>query len=141
MSSLEFFQKTNEWIRFYKYVFVRFLEEIEDSKKAFRNYLTFSKYKKRCFFKKFGFISTNIMLTHWVGGSQNIPKPAYVIYEWYLELHLHPHWQSCPSLSFPIECPAVLWEIRWENINSKYILYFHAIQNNFESYRFIIFWL
>ena len=68
------------------------------------------------------------MFMNWVGGSQNVPKPAYVIYEWYLELHLHPHWQSCPSLSFPIECPAVLWEIRWENINSEYILYFHGIE-------------
>ena len=38
--SREFFQKTNKLIRFYYYVFVRFLEEIEDTKKTFRNYLT-----------------------------------------------------------------------------------------------------
>ena len=41
-------KKTNEGIRLYYYdtsnrlVFVRFLEEIEDTKKPFRNYLTFS---------------------------------------------------------------------------------------------------
>ena len=45
----DFLQKTNEGIRLYYYdtssrlVFVRFLEEIEDTKKPFRNYLTFSK--------------------------------------------------------------------------------------------------
>ena len=38
MSSYEFFQKTN--------VFVHFLEEIEDTKKTFRNYLTFRKMEK-----------------------------------------------------------------------------------------------
>ena len=45
----DFLQKTNERIRLYYYdtssrlVFVRFMEEIEDNKKPFRNYLTFSK--------------------------------------------------------------------------------------------------
>ena len=40
---IDFFQKTNERIRLYYYdttgglVFVRFLEEIEDTKKTFRN--------------------------------------------------------------------------------------------------------
>ena len=44
----DFLQKTNERIRLYYYdtssrlVFVRFLEEIEDAKKPFRNYLTFN---------------------------------------------------------------------------------------------------
>ena len=44
----DFLQKTNERIRLYSYdtsnrlVFVRFLEEIEGTKKPFRNYLTFS---------------------------------------------------------------------------------------------------
>ena len=43
----DFLQKTNERIQLYYYdtssrlVFVRFLEEIEDTKKPFRNYLTF----------------------------------------------------------------------------------------------------
>ena len=43
----DFLQKTNEGIRFYYYdtssrlVFIRFLEEIEDTKKPFRNYQTF----------------------------------------------------------------------------------------------------
>ena len=46
-SSRCFLQKTNERILLYYYetsgrlVFVRFLEEIEDTKKTFRNYLTF----------------------------------------------------------------------------------------------------
>ena len=35
----DFLQKTNEGIRL---VFDRFLEEIEDTKKPFRNYLTFT---------------------------------------------------------------------------------------------------
>ena len=45
----DFLQKTNEGIRLYYYdtssrlVFVRFLEETEDTKKPFRNYLTFTK--------------------------------------------------------------------------------------------------
>ena len=44
---IDFLQKTNERIRLYYYdtsgrlVFVRFLEGIEDTKKTFRNYLTF----------------------------------------------------------------------------------------------------
>ena len=44
----DFLQKMNERIRLYYYdnssrlVFVRFLEEIEDNKKPFRNYLTFN---------------------------------------------------------------------------------------------------
>ena len=44
----DFLQKTNERIRLYYYdtssrlVFVRFLEEIEDTKKPFRNYRTFT---------------------------------------------------------------------------------------------------
>ena len=44
---IDFLQKTNEQIRLYYYdtsgrlVFVRFLEEIDDPKKPFRNYLTF----------------------------------------------------------------------------------------------------
>ena len=48
-SSRRFLQKTNERILLYYYetsgrlVFVRFLEEIEDTKKAFPNYLTFIK--------------------------------------------------------------------------------------------------
>ena len=44
MSIREFFQKTNEWIRFYYYAtcFCSFLEEIEDTKKTFRIYLTFN---------------------------------------------------------------------------------------------------
>ena len=43
----DFLQKMNERIRLYYYdtssrlVFVRFLEEIDDTKKTFRNYLTF----------------------------------------------------------------------------------------------------
>ena len=47
-SSERFLQKTDERILLYYYqtsgrlVFVRFLEEIEDTKKTFRNYLTFS---------------------------------------------------------------------------------------------------
>ena len=47
-SSRRFLQKANERILLYYYetsgrlVFVRFLEEIEDTKKIFRNYLTFS---------------------------------------------------------------------------------------------------
>ena len=37
-------KRTNEFVfTTMRCVFVRFLEEIEDSKKAFRNYLTFSK--------------------------------------------------------------------------------------------------
>ena len=46
---IDFLQKTNKQIRLHYYetsgrlVFVRFLEEIEDTKKTFRNYLTFSK--------------------------------------------------------------------------------------------------
>ena len=49
----DFLQKTNEKIRLYYYdtssrlVFVRFLEEIEDTKKPFRNYLTFKKILKK----------------------------------------------------------------------------------------------
>ena len=44
LSGHEFFQKTfNEFIfTSIRHVFFRFLEEIEDSKKVFRNYLTFS---------------------------------------------------------------------------------------------------
>ena len=47
-SSRPFLQKTNERILLYYYetsgrlAFVHFLEEIEDTKKTFRNYLTFS---------------------------------------------------------------------------------------------------
>ena len=47
-SSLHFLQKTNKRILLYYYEtsgrldFVRFLEEIEDTKKTFRNYLTFT---------------------------------------------------------------------------------------------------
>ena len=47
-SSQRSFQKTNERIQLHYYetsgrrVFVHFLEEIEDTKKTFRNYLTFS---------------------------------------------------------------------------------------------------
>ena len=47
-SSRRFLQKTNERILLYYYetsgrlLFVRFLEEIEDTKKTFRNYLTFT---------------------------------------------------------------------------------------------------
>ena len=47
-SSRWFFQKINQWIQLYNYdtscwlVFIRFLEEIEDTKKTFQNYLTFS---------------------------------------------------------------------------------------------------
>ena len=47
----DFLQKMNEQIRFYyndtsgRLVFVRFLEEIDDPKKPFRNYLTFSNLK------------------------------------------------------------------------------------------------
>ena len=46
-----FFQKMNKQILLYYYetsgrlVFVRFLEEVEDTKKTFRNYLTFSKWR------------------------------------------------------------------------------------------------
>ena len=49
-SSRRYLQKTNEWILLYYYessywlVFVSFLEEIEDTKTTFRNYLTFSTY-------------------------------------------------------------------------------------------------
>ena len=48
-SSRRFLHKTNGQILLYYYktsgrlVFVRFLEEIEDTKMTFRNYLTFSK--------------------------------------------------------------------------------------------------
>ena len=51
-SSERFLQKTDERILLYYYqtsgrlVFVRFLEEIEDTKKTFRNDLTFSKILK-----------------------------------------------------------------------------------------------
>ena len=44
----DFLQKTNEGIRLYYYdtssrlVYVRFLEETEDTKKPFRNYLAFN---------------------------------------------------------------------------------------------------
>ena len=44
----DFLQKTNERIRLYYYdtssrlVFVRFLEEVKDTKKPFQNYLTFT---------------------------------------------------------------------------------------------------
>ena len=54
-SSRCFLQKTNEGILLYNYetssrlVFVHSLEEIEDTKKTFRNYLTF----KRMVHKKF----------------------------------------------------------------------------------------
>ena len=47
---IDFLQKTNERIRLYYYdtsgrlVFVRFLEEIEDTKKPFRDYLTFKSF-------------------------------------------------------------------------------------------------
>ena len=47
-SSRRFFQKTNEPFQLYYYgtsgrrVFVHFLEEIEESKKEFQNYLTFN---------------------------------------------------------------------------------------------------
>ena len=47
-SSRRFLQKTNEQNLFYycetlgRLVFVRFLEEIEDTKNTFRNYLTFT---------------------------------------------------------------------------------------------------
>ena len=46
-SRQQFFQKPNGRIRLYycdtsgRHVFIRFLEEIEDTKKTFRNYLTF----------------------------------------------------------------------------------------------------
>ena len=46
--SRRFFQKTNEWIRVFcltvqkTNLFVRFLEESEDTKKSFRSYLTFT---------------------------------------------------------------------------------------------------
>ena len=46
---IDYLQKTNEQIRLYYYdtsgrrVFVRFLEEIDDPKKPFRNQLTFRK--------------------------------------------------------------------------------------------------
>ena len=49
-SSRRFLKKTNERILLHYYetsgglVFVRFLEEIEDTKKTFPNYLTFSDY-------------------------------------------------------------------------------------------------
>ena len=55
MSSHEIFQKMNEWIRLYYFdtsgrlVFVHFLEEIEDTKKTFRNYLTFR--PNQCFWR------------------------------------------------------------------------------------------
>ena len=48
----QFLQKTNEQIRLYHYdtsgrlFFVHFLEEIEDTKKTFRNQLTFRKCHK-----------------------------------------------------------------------------------------------
>ena len=61
MSSREFFQKTNNWIRFYYYAtcFCMFLEEMEDSTKAFRNYLTF-RIKIRCFILLFNKIDNLI---------------------------------------------------------------------------------
>ena len=51
--SWHFLQKTNKWILLYYYetsgwlVFVRFFEEIEDTKKTFRNYPTFGGHKNQ----------------------------------------------------------------------------------------------
>ena len=47
-------ERTNEFVfTSMRCVFVRFLEEIEDSQKAFRNYLTFTLFKLKTFFKNF----------------------------------------------------------------------------------------
>ena len=73
-SSRRFLQKTNERILLYYYetsgrlVFLRFLEEIEDTKKTFRNYLTFTnmnwKKKSKSMFKAVAliFLSYNYFL-------------------------------------------------------------------------------
>ena len=58
-SSRRFLQKTNKRILLYYYetsgqlVFIRFLEEIEDTKKTFQNYLTFT-----------GYSGVNMMIIH-----------------------------------------------------------------------------
>ena len=54
MSSRKFFQKTNKWIPLYHYAtcFCLFFGEIEDTKKTFRNYLTFTLTNKKLLFLK-----------------------------------------------------------------------------------------
>ena len=56
-------KRTNEFVfTSMRRVFVRFLEEIEDSKKAFRNYLTFSTFASG-FVSKIGDMGDNSYLT------------------------------------------------------------------------------
>ena len=65
-SSRRFLQKTNERILLYYensgwLVFVRFLEEIEDTKKTFRNYLTFRWYLNDL---RFNVLASTLFLRH-----------------------------------------------------------------------------